>query len=209
MKTIPTSNNRAEHKNAHNLNNEATTADITTSIPAITYPMHNWTPPPNYPPSIVTRHHQHNYIKITNQTATSPKQTPHTKIQIPAAITLATIVYSNKAEKNEEKEMHVQNRKDVTTHTVERALDNDTNTHNVHNRSKNRQRSTAPCNMEIKGPATKSLPKKIPSRPNITERVENGSNTEATNTLTSKTPTQKPNNQYDTMSKDESEKRRR
>ena len=95
------------------------------------------------------------------------------KIKTPAAITLTTRVSSNKAEKSEEKGMQVQNGKDVTTHTVERALDNETNTHNVHNRSKNKQRNTAPCNIETKGPATKSLPKEIPSRPNTTERAEN------------------------------------
>ena len=59
--------------------------------------------------------------------------------------------------------------------------------------------------MQTKGPATRSLPKEIPTRLNTTEQTENGPNTEAANTPTSKISTQKPNEQYDAMSEDDSE----
>jgi len=163
MKITPISNDRTEHNNAHNMNNDDTTeirhtdtrADNITPTTAIKPSMHDWTPPLNYPPSTVARHHQHNDIKITDQPATSLKQPTHMRNQLPANITLTKIAPSDMVEKIEERGMHMQSGKNIATHTVKDTLDIAMNIHNVHSRSKNRQRSITPCSTETERPATK------------------------------------------------------
>ena len=115
MKETPTNNDRIEYKNAHKLNNEATTenkradigADNNTLVTATKPSMHEWTPPSNYPPNTVAIHHQHYDIKGTDQSATRPKYPPHMKNQLTVTITLTTTAPSNTGERIEENCIHI------------------------------------------------------------------------------------------------------